>query len=296
MLLQPAMRPRRRRKFRPWNPTTYTVILLILAIVSVASWKVEEAGWLENRLTRFMSRPVRSLEGTRMWLMDIGRNIKTAIRVRDELATLRQEVEELRRENQELRIAAAESAHLRSLLDLPNRLEFHSLPAYVINRDLVFSKALIINRGREHGVRINQPVVSASEGLVGRIERVHSTTARVQLITDYNSVVGVRIDRKPLEAIVTGNPRDRVLVLSDLFHVRGANVFPEAGDRVLTSGIGRVFPPDVLVGHIESSVSDEKEDYRVVPEVDGRGVYEVLVLLGIDRREERDLLGPVDAS
>jgi rod shape-determining protein MreC len=215
---------------------------------------------------------------------------------RDELATLRDEVENLRRENQELRIAAAEAAHLRSLLDLPDRLRFRTLPGLVINRDFVPSEALIINRGREHGVSINQPVVSATEGLVGRIERVLSTTSRVQLITDYNSVVGVRIEQKPLEGIVRGNPRERVLILSDILRMGGANVSPEEGNKVFTSGVGRVFPPDVLVGYVETSLPGEEEMFRIVPAVDGRCLYEVLILLDIDRREEQELLGPVDVS
>lgn len=296
MLIQPSVPPRRRRRFRLWNPTTYAVILLALATASVASWKIEEAGWIESRLARIVSTPLRLLEGTRIRLIEIGQNIRAAIHVQQQLATLREEVERLRRENQKLRIAAAEAEQLRSLFDLPDRFPFHALPALVINRDLVTCQAVIINRGRRHGVSINQPIVSASRGLVGRTERVLSTTSRVQLITDYNSVVGVRIEEKPLQAIVRGEPRDDVLIMSDILRMGGANVSPEKGDRVLTSGVGRVFPPDILVGRVESAIPGEDELFRVEPAVDGRLLYEVLILLDIDRQEERDLLGSADVS
>ncbi len=296
MILQPITPPQRRRKFRLWNPTTYTVVLLIVAIVSVASWKIEESGWMENRLTRLMSSPVRVLEGTRAWLVDVSDNIDTAIRAREELIELRDEVERLRRENQELRIAAADVDHLRNLLNLPDRTSFHALPALVINRDLAYSQAVIINRGSEHGVAVNQPVISGEEGLVGRIERVFKTTARVMLINDYGSAVGVRVEGKPLEALVRGNPKERALNMTDLFPTAGTEVLPDEGDRVFTSGVGRVFPANLLVGRIQGEVQNEEEVYRVEPEVDGRRIYEVLVLLGIDRREEMELLGPPEFS
>ncbi len=296
MLIQPSVPPRRRRRFRLWNPTTYAVILLALAIVSVASWKMQQAGWIESHVARIVSAPLRLLEGARIRLVEIGRNIQATIRIPRELATLRKEVDRLRRENQELRIAAAEAEHLRSLFDLPDRFPFHALPALVINRDLVTSQAVIINRGREHGVGINQPVISASQGLVGRTERVLSTTSRVQLLTDYNSVVGVRIEGKSLEAIVRGHPRDDALIMSDILHIGGANVSPEKGDKVFTSGVGRVFPPNILVGHVESAVPGEDELFRVEPAVDGRLLYKVLILLDIDRREEGELIGSADVS
>ncbi|MFH1739305.1 MAG: rod shape-determining protein MreC [bacterium] len=296
MILQPGMPQRRRRKFRPWSPTTFTVILLLIAIVSIASWKVEEAGWFENRLTWIMSAPLRFLQGTRVRLIAISSNIRTAIHAREELETLREEVEKTRAENQELRIAAADTAHLRSLLDLPDRSPFRALPALVINRDLISTPALIINRGTEDGVLINQPVVSPSEGLVGRIERALFRTARVQLLIDYSSMVGVRIEGKPLEAIVRGSPKDGVLILSDVFHLGGARTLPEPGDRVFTSGIGRVFPSNLLVGSVEEPVDGEEGTFRVTPAVDIRRIYEVLILLDIDRREEQELLDPVDIS
>ena len=296
MILQPGVSRKSHRKFRPWNPTMFAVILLVIAIVSVTSWKVEESGWLENRLTRIMSSPLRILQGTRIWMLETSDNIRLALKAREELEILREEAAQLKRENQELRIVAEDTAHLRSLLDLSDRSEFRSVPALVINRDLISSQALIINRGEEDGLSVNQPVVSALEGLVGRVERVLSKTARVQLITDYNSVVGVRVEDKPLEAIVRGNPKARALMMSDLFHGGGAHMAPEPGDRVLTSGIGRVFPPNLVVGRIESPNPDEEGVFRVAPLIDARRIYEVLILLDIDRAEEQELLGPIEVS
>jgi len=296
MILQPAVPPQRRRKYRLWNPTTYTVLLLIVAIVSVASWKIEESGWMENRLTQLMSSPVRFLEGARAWLVDVSDNIDTAIRAREELVALRDEVERLRRENQELRIASADVEHLRNLLNLSDQTDFHTLPALVINRDLAYSQALIINRGSDHGVAVNQPVISGEEGLVGRVERVFSMTARVMLVNDYSSAVGVRVEDKPLEALVRGNPRERALNMTDLFPTAGMEVQPDPGDRVFASGVGRVFPANLLVGYVEDVIEPKEEVYRVRPAVDGRRIYEVLVLLGIDRREETELLSPPEVS
>ncbi len=296
MILQPASPRRSRRKFRPWNPTTYTAILLIVAIVSVAGWKMEESGWMENSVTHVMSSPLRFLQGTRAYVLHTVKEVRLAIHTHKEFDLLREEAERLRQENQELRIAAADAVHLRALLDLPDRTPFRALSALVINRDLGTSFALIINRGKEDGVAVNQPVLSASQGLVGRIERALSRTSRVQLITDYNSVVGVRVENKSLEAIVRGSPKEGLLIMSDLFLTGDAHIVPEPGDRILTSGFGRVFPPDLLVGEVIGPDEIQEGAYRVAPTVDTRIIYEILILLDIERREELELLEPSEVS
>jgi rod shape-determining protein MreC len=105
-----------------------------------------------------------------------------------------------------------------------------------------FSNSRLINVGREKGVEIGNPVMSEN-GLVGRVVGVTSGASRVLMVTDIASRVPVMVDRTNARAIMTGdggpNPK--------LAYLRGDNPV-KAGDRIVTSGDGGVFPRGLPVG------------------------------------------------
>jgi rod shape-determining protein MreC len=105
-----------------------------------------------------------------------------------------------------------------------------------------FSNSRLINVGREMGVQIGNPVMSEN-GLVGRIVGVTDGASRVLLVTDIASKVPVMINRTNARAILTGdggpNPK--------LMYMRGVNPI-KAGDLLVTSGDGGVFPRGLPVG------------------------------------------------
>jgi rod shape-determining protein MreC len=80
---------------------------------------------------------------------------------------------------------------------------------------------------------------------VGRVVQLGERSARVLLVTDFNSRVPVMGEASGLRAILFGD-RDDLGTLTDL---------PERGDfilgeRVLTSGEGGIFPRGIVVGEI----------------------------------------------
>ncbi|MEM7525466.1 MAG: rod shape-determining protein MreC, partial [Pseudomonadota bacterium] len=83
------------------------------------------------------------------------------------------------------------------------------------------------------------------EGLVGRVVGVGDRAARLLLLTDFNSRVPVKVLPSGRRAILTG-ANDDAPRLSFLDAVAGV----ASGDRVVTSGDGGVFPPDLLVGAV----------------------------------------------
>jgi len=85
-------------------------------------------------------------------------------------------------------------------------------------------------------------------GLAGRVATVGYRSARILLITDINSRVPVLIESSRDRAILSGDNSGmpRLIFLP-------ANASIKAGDRVVTSGHGGVFPPGLQVGQIVSS-------------------------------------------
>ena len=107
-----------------------------------------------------------------------------------------------------------------------------------------FESSVLINVGVKEKVQRNWPVVNEL-GLVGRIITVGRLSSRVLLLTDLNSKVPVRVSRTGMLGIMEGRNSD---VLSLSFLPPDADI--KVGDRILTSGHGSMFPPDLPVGEV----------------------------------------------
>ncbi len=117
--------------------------------------------------------------------------------------------------------------------------------ASVIGRDpSPFLRYIIIDRGSNQGLRRGMPVVT-DQGLVGRVDAVISSAARIQLITDPTSAVNIRLEKADREAVMTGT------VAGDLtLDLVPQDVILEVGDVILTSGLGGSYPADLIVGQV----------------------------------------------
>jgi len=158
-----------------------------------------------------------------------------------EIARLQAEIIEFQQENTELLVLSA-------LLDFARaHPENEYLTAAIIGRDpSPFLHYVIINRGSDDGLLRGMPVVS-QQGLIGRISAVTSGASRVQLITDPDSAINVRIEPSGAEAILSGSITGDVSL--DLVP---QDTIINSGDLVLTSGLGGNYPPNILIGQVAS--------------------------------------------
>ncbi len=123
------------------------------------------------------------------------------------------------------------------------------------------------------------PVVNAG-GVVGRLVSVSPNYAKVLLVIDQNSAVDSIIQRSRDEGIVKGLSAklcklDYVVKTSDVV----------VGDKVVTSGLGRVYPKGLPVGEVVEVVNIPGElfkEIKVRPMVDFSKLEELLVILKED--------------
>jgi rod shape-determining protein MreC len=151
------------------------------------------------------------------------------------------------------------------------------ITAAVIGRDISpFLHYIIINRGSDDGLRRGMPVVS-SQGLVGRVAAVTADGARVQLITDPDSAINVRIQPSGAEALLQGS------ITGDLtVEAIPQDATVQTGDLVLTSGLGGNYPPNILIGQISSIRQRPVELFQsatIQPVVDFAELEIVLVIV-----------------
>lgn len=198
-------------------------------------------------------------------------------RLRVEKRQLRGQVDALSQEVAALREQAAAAARLERLLAFRRQTPFRTTVARVISRDPSrWFSTVLIDRGSRDGLRQNAPVVTP-DGVVGRVIEVTPTAARVLLIADSRSALGVLVQRSRDAGVVEGRSG---LMLHMKYLSRTAQV--EAGDVVMTSGQGGVFPRGLVVGRIVRVFREPGallQEAEVEPAAPLERLEEVLVLL-----------------
>lgn len=191
---------------------------------------------------------------------------------------LRQENAELRNQIILLHEAQIENENYRRQLDFKSAVpNYRLLSAEVIGRDPSnLLEYLLIDRGREDGIAIGMPVLTAS-GLVGRISEVSASSSKVQLITDSASSISVLVQRTRTTGMVQGVPGHSLVMR---YIPQDADI--AVGDIVLTSGLGGDLPKRLVVGQISSIRREDVDVFQeaqVVPAVDLSSLESVMVLL-----------------
>lgn len=146
-----------------------------------------------------------------------------------------------------------DNRRLRQLLQL-ERADTAQVGAAVISRESGgWWQQLMIGKGSLNGVAPGDPVM-APGGLLGRVASVTPTTARVELLTNGASRLGVWLPRIRRHGLLTGVGTGRPLLR---FLEKDPGARP--GDVVVTSPASTLVPPNLTVGVIQAV------DDRAVP-------------------------------
>ena len=148
----------------------------------------------------------------------------------------------------------AEILRLENLLKLPSMPSFRFEPARVARRDFSgWWQRLIIRKGENYGIPVGAPVVFAG-GVVGRVIEVHRYTAVVDLLTSptFRLAATVSGDNKPISYQGGLNPSFRSPRGTVEFVPLDILASRSSPRRLVTSGLGGVFPPGVAIGNITS--------------------------------------------
>jgi rod shape-determining protein MreC len=166
----------------------------------------------------------------------------------------------------ELRLAEdgrlrAEIERLEEILRLPSFGEFRSEPARVVRRDFTaWWQRLVIRKGRNHGLVPGSPVIFAG-GLAGRVTEVHATTAIVELISSPTLRLAAVFEGDDRPVGFQGGINPPLRPAEALLEFVPLDVFatPAAPRRLVTSGLGGVYPPGLGLGEV----------YQLEPSTDG---------------------------
>lgn len=165
-----------------------------------------------------------------------------------EVERLRRQVRRLEAERDRLSGLERENRRLRKLLKLQRERFPQGMAARVAARDpQAWYSEVILDRGREQGVG-EDAVALTPEGLVGRVIQTGAGGSRLRLILDPRSAVPVVLARSGALGILYGEGGYTCVMK---YLDPGAEV--AAGDLVLTSGMGEIYPGGIPVGRVVRS-------------------------------------------
>jgi rod shape-determining protein MreC len=164
---------------------------------------------------------------------------------------LRQELDEAGAADISGTDAQRQLSDLSLVLDLPYATDIPKVVARVVSGPRSnFSHAVEIDKGGDDGLAVGMPVATGA-GLAGRITQVTANSATVDLITDPEIRVGVRLASTGDLGTARGQGRGDPLVVDSSIAPRTQIA---EGTGVVTSGVDRsAYPPGIPVGTVSSS-------------------------------------------
>jgi rod shape-determining protein MreC len=138
-----------------------------------------------------------------------------------------------------------ENARLRDLNNVQLDPKLTYITAVVLaDSGSPFRQSVLINVGSRDGI-VDGWATMDGIGLVGRVSGVGANTSRIVLVTDSSSRIPAEIQPSGQRALVVGDNSSAPPIdfLEDPDLVR-------PGDRIVTSGDGKVFPPGLLIGQV----------------------------------------------
>ena len=267
---------------RPLRRILQAVIILCLLGVFLV-WRIDSP-----RVERFRSHVIDQFMPSFTWAM-------TPVMAITELALNFQSYQSLYEQNQELR---RELQQMKSWKEAALQLEQENARLLDLNKvrldpDLTrvtgvvladsgspFRQSVLLNVGARDGILDGWATMDGL-GLVGRISGVGAKSSRVILLTDASSRIPATIEPSGQSVLIVG---DNTLAPPIDFIENPELVRP--GDRIVSSGDGKVFPPGLLIGQV---AKDPGGRLRVRLAAD----YERLKFLRVLRStSRRDVNGP----
>jgi len=113
-----------------------------------------------------------------------------------------------------------------------------------------YSRVLTLDVGSGAGVELNMPVIT-SEGIVGQVTEVGYNWSKVTTIVEANSALGAYVESTNDAGVCEGSFELSADGICEMNYL-SADSLCKVGDRILSSGIGSVYPRDLVVGYIDS--------------------------------------------
>jgi len=162
-----------------------------------------------------------------------------------------------------------ENTELRALLQLQTRPGLKVVHAALLYQGHDwFAQRMTLDQGAAAKLRSGLPVIDAS-GLVGQLSQIYPGTSEVTLVSSPEQLTPVFVERTGQRGLVAGSGRGQLELRYMPTHID-----VRVNDRLLTSGIDRVYPAGIPVARVTRVSRSQSSPYLRV---------EGVPLAGLDR-------------
>ena len=193
------------------------------------------------------------------YITSIFSNIESLLNTYEENKRLKMRLEDFAVLQAKVHDLETENASLQELVDKEESLrDYERLHATVIARNPdQWEEKIILNKGSTHGVEKNMAVMTA-RGLVGKITLVTPFTSEVELLytnnSNYRVSALVQGEKGDVHGLIEGFEAERnELILKRI----DSSVKIEVGEKVISSGLGGIFPKGILIGEVTEITTDD---------------------------------------
>ena len=176
----------------------------------------------------------------------------------DENKRLKGRLEEFAKLQANVNDLASENTRLREIVDKQDDLrDYEPIQATVIARNPdQWEEKVILDKGEVHGVQKNMAIIT-SQGLIGKVVLTTPFTSTVELLSTQNPnyrVSAMVMGDKEVFGLIEGYDDERKeLILKRI----DSNIKIEKGQKIMSSGLGGIFPKGILIGEITEVSTDD---------------------------------------
>jgi rod shape-determining protein MreC len=255
------------------------LIVGVLALygISQKNFKLEEPTIFQGVVKEVVSPLQEGFSSSRERFSSLLDNYFLIVNTSQENQSLRKQISRLENDLITMEETRKENYRLKRLLNYSDELAPQKILAQVVGWDSANEfKVIRLNKGTNDGIQAMSPVIT-DRGLVGYVYRVTPNYSDVLTILDQNNRVDVVVERTRTHGIVEGVFNFRCALK---YIMRNEEV--EVGDKLITAGVGGIYPKGLKVGMITEIA---KENFgmtlsiEVVPSVEFDKLEEVLVLI-----------------
>ena len=243
---------------------TFTIIVILVVgftaiLLQLSSFKRGESNIAEKTasnvfvpLQTFLSQIGRKISGT--W-----HSFTKVAMLEEENKKLRAEIYALREEQGKVNRTLDENRTLRKLLKISEYNKGKIIAAEVSARspDNWF-RSIKVNKGYKNGVKVDMVAITP-EGLVGRVVSVSKFTSRIRLVVSEKSSVPSQVVSSGALGVVYGEGKNTCIMK----YVE-ADAEVKVGDKIITSRLGRIYPPGKMIGEVSKIYGRDNLLYKAV--------------------------------
>lgn len=254
-----------------------SILLISFALMTIDVRRGKDSILFESLILWVVS-PIQTLyTNTANSISDVIDRYFFLVGVSQENERLKKEIESLVKQSNDLLERLFLEQRVSKLIEYQETDQRKSLVASVIGRDATqWSKVVFINKGTDHGVRENLAVVSDA-GIIGHVIQSAGQSSKVLLIVDSRSAVDALFQESRIQGVVAGTGGETC----DMNFVP-ITAEVKVGDKVLSSGMGGIFPKGLVAGEVSSVIKKKEglfQEIKIKPSADLSRLEEVLVLL-----------------